>query len=244
MIRDTFSGTRVKIQKLLATTATVLLTTVGAAHAATVQVTGSYTVLESGYTGAYKPGITDVLGGTSGNFTENLTRGTATSATSFFIASPSGSCGTASSCSSPNYTQNVTLTVAFSFKETVSGATGTLSSQTGAYTAKYSGSYLPCSGKSGTGSHQSDCIDWTNASSSLPGGYVTDAVHLSNGDTLDVTFYNAQDWAITPTISFDLLTGGGGSNPTPIPAALPLFATGLGAFGLLGWRRKRKATSA
>jgi hypothetical protein len=27
---------------------------------------------------------------------------------------------------------------------------------------------------------------------------------------------------------------------TPLPAALPLFATGLGAFGLFGWRRKRK----
>jgi hypothetical protein len=28
---------------------------------------------------------------------------------------------------------------------------------------------------------------------------------------------------------------------TPIPGALPLFASGLGALGLLGWRRKRKA---
>ena len=28
---------------------------------------------------------------------------------------------------------------------------------------------------------------------------------------------------------------------TPLPAALPLFATGLGALGLLGWRRRRKA---
>ena len=28
---------------------------------------------------------------------------------------------------------------------------------------------------------------------------------------------------------------------TPLPAALPLFATGLGVWGLLGWRRKRKA---
>ena len=27
---------------------------------------------------------------------------------------------------------------------------------------------------------------------------------------------------------------------TPLPAALPLFATGLGALGLLAWRRKRK----
>jgi hypothetical protein len=32
--------------------------------------------------------------------------------------------------------------------------------------------------------------------------------------------------------------------PTPVPAALPLFATGLGALGLLGWRRKRKAQAA
>jgi hypothetical protein len=29
--------------------------------------------------------------------------------------------------------------------------------------------------------------------------------------------------------------------PTPLPAALPLFAAGLGALGLLGWRRKRTA---
>jgi hypothetical protein len=27
---------------------------------------------------------------------------------------------------------------------------------------------------------------------------------------------------------------------TPLPAALPLFATGLGLMGLLGWRRQRK----
>jgi hypothetical protein len=30
---------------------------------------------------------------------------------------------------------------------------------------------------------------------------------------------------------------------TPLPAALPLFATGLGALGLLGWTRKRKQTA-
>ena len=36
------------------------------------------------------------------------------------------------------------------------------------------------------------------------------------------------------------------TNPlgTPLPAALPLFASGLGALGLLGWRRKRKALAA
>jgi hypothetical protein len=31
---------------------------------------------------------------------------------------------------------------------------------------------------------------------------------------------------------------------TPLPATLPLFATGLGALGLLGWRRKKKAQAA
>lgn len=30
---------------------------------------------------------------------------------------------------------------------------------------------------------------------------------------------------------------------TPLPAALPLFATGLGALGLLGWHRKKKAAA-
>jgi hypothetical protein len=29
----------------------------------------------------------------------------------------------------------------------------------------------------------------------------------------------------------------------PLPATLPLFATGLGVLGLLGWRRKRKAST-
>jgi hypothetical protein len=31
---------------------------------------------------------------------------------------------------------------------------------------------------------------------------------------------------------------------TPLPAAFPLFASGLGALGLLGWRRKRKGAAA
>ena len=30
----------------------------------------------------------------------------------------------------------------------------------------------------------------------------------------------------------------------PVPAALPLLASGLGGLGLLGWRRKRKAAAA
>jgi hypothetical protein len=51
------------------------------------------------------------------------------------------------------------------------------------------------------------------------------------------------------TVEFAVTDGGGSQNTgldasltlTPLPAALPMFATGLGALGLLGWRRKRKA---
>ena len=37
--------------------------------------------------------------------------------------------------------------------------------------------------------------------------------------------------------------GAAADSATPIPAALPLFASGLGAFGFYGWRRKKKAAA-
>jgi hypothetical protein len=40
------------------------------------------------------------------------------------------------------------------------------------------------------------------------------------------------------------IASGGSVNETPVPAAFPLFATGLGGLGLLGWRRKRKQARA
>jgi outer membrane lipase/esterase len=50
----------------------------------------------------------------------------------------------------------------------------------------------------------------------------------------DDEHFSAAGQAIVANYELGLL------NPTPLPAALPLFALGLGAFGLLGWRRKRK----
>ena len=71
------------------------------------------------------------------------------------------------------------------------------------------------------------------------------------------------DWSNIDTVSFrasggvhnDAFTGDGtyfaldnmtineATSATPIPGALPLFAGGLGALGLLGWRRKKKVAA-
>lgn len=61
---------------------------------------------------------------------------------------------------------------------------------------------------------------------------------------------NWSDKAYDSGLAFSGLTVGGAPiegeddiSAVPLPAALPLFATGLGALGLLGWRRKRKAAA-
>jgi hypothetical protein len=75
-------------------------------------------------------------------------------------------------------------------------------------------------------------------------------VELSPG--AGVTASGSADPIFTPplfdidgnAITVETSDGIGNNSPvgtTPIPAALPLFATGLGGLGLLGWRRKRKA---
>jgi hypothetical protein len=93
----------------------------------------------------------------------------------------------------------------------------------------------------------------------------TTSFHLYNNDTSTNIILNTTlaalyaDWGIADVaytkIGFGLAGGPeGGTNSfyvddltintasaTPLPAALPLFASGLGALGLLGWRRKRKA---
>jgi hypothetical protein len=59
-----------------------------------------------------------------------------------------------------------------------------------------------------------------------------------------VWFFNSA----TGLVSEESTSASGTATPavsaTPLPAALPLFVTGLGALGLLGWRRKRKSAAA
>ena len=85
----------------------------------------------------------------------------------------------------------------------------------------------------------------------------TSALQFTDGILSDITAaaaIGAASLAVNSTtaVYFDnLATGGIGStdtitasSATPLPAAFPLFATGLGGVGLLGWRRKRKSISA
>lgn len=270
MLGNRFSGACLGMEKLLSVAAAAFLMTAGVASATTVSV--SYSVTESGYSGSYKPSLTNFLGtlssgiggaGSTYTTSEILTSGTQTLYQSFFTADPTGSCGTASSCAwnatpSP-YTQVVSLLAAFTFSETpTTGSwagiklTGTLT-QVGTYEAKYSGAELPCSF---SGSGESDCVNWSGAggnTSSTKLGHVEDTVTFADGDTLDVFFQNAQDWDITPKISFEFFacgTAGGLSciskqSTTPLPGAVWLFGTVLtGAAGVGGWRRRKGKAAA
>jgi len=68
---------------------------------------------------------------------------------------------------------------------------------------------------------------------------------LSATFLLDIAGLTATDTVTSAIFSFGTTDGidvtGVPSTATPLPGAFPLLATGLGALGLLGWRRKRKA---
>jgi len=62
----------------------------------------------------------------------------------------------------------------------------------------------------------------------------------SGGGTETVSAFVDPQYFAAPGYTIELSPGIGNGAATPLPAALPLFATALGAMGLLGWRRKRR----
>jgi hypothetical protein len=61
----------------------------------------------------------------------------------------------------------------------------------------------------------------------------TDLTTLAFTFQNDAGYYLLDDVSVTPSLT-----------ATPLPAALPMFATGLAGLGLLGWRKRRKAVAA
>jgi hypothetical protein len=88
-----------------------------------------------------------------------------------------------------------------------------------------------------------------NASIDVPHGYLSHAALSDSSTYLNATFASlgvtpgtyVWTWGAGAEQSFTLEIGN--AVATPLPAALPLFAAGLGALGLLGWRRRRKAAA-
>jgi hypothetical protein len=187
-----------------------------AAYASSVTVDGSYTI---SYTATKGNGPTDTgdlgtkVSGSTYDFTESLTPGVTTAQTNFISVAPAGSCGWG--CGMAN-TATGTVSVVFTFS-LPTGATGTFT-ETGAYMADYQ--------------NDTDSITWSSSNDPIK-------VTFANGDVLDLILYSASDWTMTPKISFDVTT----PTATPLPPALSLFAGGLGIFGYLGARRKRKAAT-
>jgi hypothetical protein len=106
-------------------------------------------------------------------------------------------------------------------------------------------------------------LDWIQntahftGASLVPNGQVTSmsftgtdadlfAVHFGCGSTGDCElvwlFSGDTTFTVNSLQGFSNISAfGDGVTATPLPAALPLFAAGLGAMGFAGWRRKRNA---
>ena len=138
----------------------------------------------------YLDGVTDT-GQPGGAILPQLTVGTPLTV-NFFTASPRGTCDTSLGYTCAGNTATGTITASFTFLGPGSGATGKFT-DTATYSADYNTSQSPRM----LGIEQrSDCIVWSATNDPV-------TVNFTDGAVMKVTLSNAQDWAITPTITFN-----------------------------------------
>lgn len=94
---------------------------------------------------------------------------------------------------------------------------------------RMSGTLLPFDSK---GLQHVFSAGFTNCGGAIPSGTLISFEDNAQGNYND-----------TPFVFTNVATGPASVIATPLPGALPLFATALGALGVLGWRRKRKVTA-
>ena len=151
-----------------------------------------------------------------------------------------------------NFTQGLALTVSGSGSQLFNGfftnnsANGIVSQVSQLSLLKAKGDILTPAVVTGSSSCAT-CVGWsinanfTDTSFSFRGLTVLTTI-LSMPQPFAPDEMHFQVWALPGTV--DITHGASDVSATPLPAALPLFATGLGAMGFLGWRRKRKAQAA
>jgi hypothetical protein len=220
-------------QKLIALTAgAVFLFGAAGAHA-TSEVTVTYTTSTSNTQGN-APTITDDL---ASGF--NITQTGGLGEQNFVTTTPAGSCG--SGCT--NDTAQDQINFDFTFTDNT-GGTGTLDTDA-VYYAKYDSPSIGCDNN---GNSETDCIIWNGtggSSTSFGNPSVTDAVTLSDGNIVDLTFYNAADWTISSEISGTYTLGSTGhQSSVPEPASMVLFASSLLGLPVIRRLRRKPAASA
>lgn len=199
------------------------------AWATTTPLAGSWSVTDSSSNPSISPSSK------SGTL-DNVPIGTTQSPFSLFTISPGSHCAGPGCSGGLTGTETDTITLTLTGLSILGYSLANIT-ETATFTAKYSGSELSCAVGDGVSpsSGETDCMVWSGASNTYNGSItLTDAV--GNGQTLNITFYNATDWSITPTVSMEVV---GTPGAVPEPASLALFASALAGLGFVARRRRK-----